>query len=728
MTTTKGVLDGLTVLELGDRVAAGAVGTLLAQLGAHVVLVEPPVPAKAHKWRNRPIASVGKQSIVVDRNSTAGRELLHRMAASADIVLTSSDVTPAEREFWKPEQTSGPIVCDITAFGHSGPMAGLPWPEHLIAAVAGTADTTGPADAPPTLTGSNVMEMHAAVLATSAVLAAQRVRRRSGLAQTIDVAVFDVAVTGLINFFTIYLSGRPASRSGNRHPLYCPWGTFHAADGWLLICATTDEQWARIADAMGQPELARDPRFAKPANRVENFRLVDELVTGWAKTRSVAECEEILVGRAVACGQIVTLDTLASQKNIEHRQTVGTAEDPIAGRTVNIPRSAIRVAGSGPAGGSRVPRPDEDRTGVLAWLETAEKAGPRRAAPGEAPKAAFDGVRLVEIGHYTVAPMASRILGSLGAEVVKVESPAGDAIRTSPPFREDGGGSYIFALSNTDKDGIVLDLRLEEDRETLHALLAQADAMLENLKPGSLAKLGFGGKELRKRHPHLITCSINGFGNDSVYPGRAALDTIIQAMSGLMSLTLARGVPHKTGISTSDMLGGEFALIALMLGIEARETTGEVLHFDLSMQDASLWTTQYEWNGDRTMGKAEMVKAKDGWVVVETPADEARARQLRERIAAAEASPLSRDALVVELSEFGPAAPVHTVPEAIEHPQTVSRELLVKRPTMFGDLWTVFATPYRLSRTPAEVKLVMSKLGASDERVRQRFGLGQRQA
>src|SRR5262249_32774113 len=155
------------------------------------------------------------------------------------------------------------------------------------------------------------------------------------------------------------------------------------------------------------------------------------------------------------------------------------------------------------------------------------------------------------------------------------------------PFRSDGA-AYIFAVSNTDKRGIVLDLRRKEDQDTLHEILATADILVENLRPGSLAKQGFGSVDLRKHHPGLIYCSVSGFGTDSAYPNRPALDTVIQAASGLMDMTRPNGKPAKAGISSSDNFGGQFAFLALAAALELRDRTQIAVHFDLSMQDLSL--------------------------------------------------------------------------------------------------------------------------------------------
>jgi crotonobetainyl-CoA:carnitine CoA-transferase CaiB-like acyl-CoA transferase len=286
-------------------------------------------------------------------------------------------------------------------------------------------------------------------------------------------------------------------------------------------------------------------------------------------------------------------------------------------------------------------------------------------------------------------------------------------VRKAAPLRSDGE-SYIFAMSNTDKRGVMLDLRNVDDRETLHGLLDQADAMIENLKPGSLAKLGFDSKSVRRRHPKLIFCSVNGFGMDSIYPGRPALDTVVQAMSGIMSLTHVNNMPMKAGISVSDNLGGQFSLLAMAAGIELRERTGIAAHFDLSMQETSGWATQLGWNNSSDEPETTILRASDGFAAVAADRKAVEA-YLSARSISSERQ--TRDQLVEMLSPVFMSAPVLTVGEVVDHPHTSGRELLLTRPTAENDSWLIFSTPFKLLATPAEVKSVISRLGVGAEKI-----------
>jgi crotonobetainyl-CoA:carnitine CoA-transferase CaiB-like acyl-CoA transferase len=245
MSAIETFLGPLSVVELGSRVAVGAAGSLLAQLGASVVAVEPAAPSSVGKWKSRALMMAGKKSVVLERASDA-REIA-RLVERADVILLSSDTDPEDLSLWR-QASARAIVCDITAAGHSGPLAGVALSEGLVEAITGVADTTGFKDEAPAVIGTPLLEMHAAVYASGAIVSALRLRRLHGLAERIDVALYDVGVTALINFLPLFLEGQQSTRSGNRHPLYTPWGTYEATDGTLQICAVTDLQWKAICE------------------------------------------------------------------------------------------------------------------------------------------------------------------------------------------------------------------------------------------------------------------------------------------------------------------------------------------------------------------------------------------------------------------------------------------------------------------------------------------------
>jgi crotonobetainyl-CoA:carnitine CoA-transferase CaiB-like acyl-CoA transferase len=173
----------------------------------------------------------------------------------------------------------------------------------------------------------------------------------------------------------------------------------------------------------------------------------------------------------------------------------------------------------------------------------------------------LEGVRVVEMTHMVMGPSCGMILAQLGAEVIKVEPPAGDKTRSLG-----GMGTSFFPLFNRGKRSVVLDFARAEDRETMHLLLASADVFLENFRDGQLDKQGLGPEELRRKYPQLIVAGHKGF-LSGPYEHRPALDEVVQMMSGLAAMTGTQAKPQRVGSSANDIMGGMFGAISILAAL-----------------------------------------------------------------------------------------------------------------------------------------------------------------
>jgi CoA:oxalate CoA-transferase len=190
--------------------------------------------------------------------------------------------------------------------------------------------------------------------------------------------------------------------------------------------------------------------------------------------------------------------------------------------------------------------------------------------------------------HVLNGPFGTTILADLGARVVKIEPPGhGDDTRTYGPYL--AGQSLYFSFVNRGKESIVLDLKAPGDREIFLNMVQQADVLAENFRPGTMARLGFSYEVLSKHNPRLIYASSSGFGQTGPLTASPAYDTIIQAMSGIMSTTgFPDGPPTRVGTSLSDLAGGLFMFSGIASALYAREKTGKGAHVDIAMFDATL--------------------------------------------------------------------------------------------------------------------------------------------
>jgi len=204
--------------------------------------------------------------------------------------------------------------------------------------------------------------------------------------------------------------------------------------------------------------------------------------------------------------------------------------------------------------------------------------------------APLSGLTVVALEQAVAAPFCTARLADAGARVIKVERPEGDFARGYD--RAGGADSSYFVWLNRGKESHVLDLATAADRERLAALIADADVFVQNLKPGSVAKLGFGIESLRARYPRLICCSISGFGEDGPYARRKAYDLLIQAEAGLAEVTGAPEAPGRVGISVVDIATGATAHAAILEALIARGISGQGADIRVSMFDViAEWMT-----------------------------------------------------------------------------------------------------------------------------------------
>ena len=194
----------------------------------------------------------------------------------------------------------------------------------------------------------------------------------------------------------------------------------------------------------------------------------------------------------------------------------------------------------------------------------------------------FHGLRVVSLEQAVAAPFCSRQLADMGADVIKVERPdGGDFARSYDGAL--GGTSAYFAWLNRGKRSIVLDLKRDEDRAAFGKLIARADIFIHNLAPGSVERLGLGFDALKEAHPRLIWCGISGYGPDGPYRDKKAYDLLIQAESGVVSVTGTPDMPAKVGVSIADIAAGLYGYSSILAALWKRERTGCGERVDISM-------------------------------------------------------------------------------------------------------------------------------------------------
>ena len=770
-------LGDLRVLELVHGWSGSLCGRLLAELGAEVIKVE---PLSGDRLREIPpmkegkvsylfqLISAGKRSIVLDLAKRRDRESLIGLVKNVDVLVEDLSIDEIDQlgigyGILK-EVNPKLIYCSITPFGRTGPLSEKAACDIVVQAMSGIMSTTGFPGDPPTKAGSDFAEYTGAVYAAVAILAALAYRDRSGRGQAVDISIHDcMFLVQNSNLPPLFVSGKVASKLGNTHPLVAPLNSYETKDGWIIAGAPDDKQWNTLLKLMGNEHLGGDPRFDSLVNRGSNRIEVDAVVTEWTKTKTVTEVVKELEDNSLPVGPILTIDQLLRDKHFLAHKMLVEVEDPIAGKMPTF-GSVFKMTET--AGGVEKGAPvlGQDTKDILATILESTKEGiPALGGEKLSHKKVNDvdkalkGIRILEVGTYTAGPFCPRLLANLGCEVIKVEPLTGDLVRRIRP--QIGGESHAFHLNNNGKKSITLDVKKERGKEIFKELVKRADVLVENFSVGTMNRLGLDYDALKDVNPKLVYCSVTGFGQRGQYREKPALDTIIQAMSGLMDLTgWPKGSPVKYGLVASDQSGASFAALAVLAALHYRDRTGKGQYIDLSMQDISSWFTQAAWPAYFESGHAltrcgnrhplfapyNAYKTSDCYVVIavrnesdwkallhvmghEGSTGNGKYDSMTKRLALVDEVDLlinnwtetkTTEEIVDACTKAGvPSAEILELDRVASHPQTMHREMVVDvvHPTL-GKI-RITGSPFKMSETPGIVDKPGPDLGQDNEEV-----------
>ncbi|WP_158287715.1 CaiB/BaiF CoA transferase family protein [Falsiroseomonas bella] len=358
---------------------------------------------------------------------------------------------------------------------------------------------------------------------------------------------------------------------------------------------------------------------------------------------------------------------------------------------------------------------------------------------------ALHGLLVVDLTSHLSGPYCTMLLGDMGAEVIKVERPgAGDDSRRMPPMVDGMGAPY--ALWNRNKRSIALDPKAPEDAEVLRRLIARADVLVENMRPGALARMGWDWPALHALNPRLILASISGFGQDGPWAAHGGFDLMAQGMAGLMASNgPVEGEPHRLPIAISDISAGMFACIGILGALQARQRTGRGQQVEASLFESALALSIYEaaavlGTGRRPerLGQAhrgaapyQIFRTADGYITLGAGQDHFFARLCDllgqpdlakdARFATVAARVANHGALVAILNEHLarrdsatwlaaleeagiPAEKVLHYDEALAHPQAIARGVVTEVPGARQGLRRTLAPAVQLKDTPSAVR------------------------
>ena len=372
--------------------------------------------------------------------------------------------------------------------------------------------------------------------------------------------------------------------------------------------------------------------------------------------------------------------------------------------------------------------------------------------------APLSGLRIVDLTRVVAGPFCTMMLGDMGAEVLKIEEPThGDDSRAWAPLVE-GTGSFFLAL-NRSKKSVALDLKTPAGAEALRRLIAGADVLIENFRPGSLAELGFDYAAVAALNPRLIYCSISGYGQTGPSSQLPGYDAVLQGEAGIMDMTgFQDGEPTRVGVAITDYLAGLYATQGILLALHDRHTSGLGQHVDISLFEAMLSvmrlpmsvllatgvTPSRVGNDHLNIAPYQPLRAKDGLIIVavanpalwvrfceaverpewrDDPRFKTNTDRVANRAALKEAIELMFERFTVDeltarfQAKSVPCGRVRSIGEALRHPQVAPREIrLAQQHAQIGAIETL-APVVRLSRTPADVTLPPPALGEHTDEI-----------
>jgi CoA:oxalate CoA-transferase len=376
-------LRGIRVLDL-SRVLAGPYCTMnMADLGAEVIKIE--LPGHGDDSRRFPPTipnsndsayfygvNRGKLSVTLDLRTSEGAAVFLELTAFADIVVENFSAGTMDRFGldYRQLQARNPrlILCSISGFGQSGPMASEPAYDIVAQALGGTMSVTGNPDGEPTRCGVSIGDMVAALYALVAILAALRVRDETGAGQHLDIAMLDCQVAMLEGALGQYSStGKVPGRIGSRHPVITPFQQFPAADDYFVVGAGNEGLWQRFCDAVGLAHLKADPRFVDNPSRTQNHGALDPLLREHFKHRPRAHWLEVLGKAGVPCAPVANVAEVAVNPQLLERNMILAADHPTFSGLL-VPGSPLKSAGGEPVPPTRAPALGEHTDVVLQRL------------------------------------------------------------------------------------------------------------------------------------------------------------------------------------------------------------------------------------------------------------------------------------------------------------------------------------------------------------------------
>lgn len=341
-----GALEGVRVVDLSRFIAGPYCAMLLGDMGADVVKVEPPGRGE-HSRGFGPfvegeslytmVFNRNKRSLTLDLRSERGKQVLRGLLGKADVLVENFVPGTLEKMGfdWPALRALNPrlIVTRISGFGQSGPLSRQPCFDVIAQTMSGLMEITGDPEGRPTMAGTYVVDYSTGLYATIGTLGALQARNRTGAGQVVDVALLDSALSMLMTAIPEHLLlGRTMTRRGNRDRYGAPANTFPTADGaWVHLASAGEAMFRSLAQTMGRPEMATDPRFIDNEARMRNVEVLEQIITGWTRKLTAEALLRELQAIGIPSAKVAGVSDLVGHPHLAHRGQILNMEHPRAG-------------------------------------------------------------------------------------------------------------------------------------------------------------------------------------------------------------------------------------------------------------------------------------------------------------------------------------------------------------------------------------------------------------
>jgi crotonobetainyl-CoA:carnitine CoA-transferase CaiB-like acyl-CoA transferase len=607
------VLDGIRVVDLSQYRTGAQATQILADFGAEVLWIEPPGGSPLRTQRAFPFYARGKQSIVLDLKTPAGRAEAAELAAGADVLVESFRPGVADRlglgYATLSERAPSLVYASITGFGRQGPCTQIKAYEGVVQAKMGVFkafERMAPGSHPPFVTAP-WCSFGAAQLALHGIVTALIERERSGAGQWVEASMVQgFAALDTWDWFQdlitqrypdAFTSANPFEDSVPMSPVVYMLLVGVTSDGhWLQFAQVAPHLFLALMKALGlswmftDPDWQGIPLFDDPKRRSELLFRMQAAVAekSLAEWQAIFESDPNVFAEVCRSGPAV----------LQHPQLVacGDVVEVAAegSMVVRQPAALTRVIGAEADVRRPPPALDAHAPAVTRQSQQPVRPGPAAASSG----LPLAGITIVELAVQFAAPYGATVLTDLGARVIKVEPLSGDIIRTMMAFPEAGGAKAMQG-----KDSICVDITTEEGADIVRKCAARADIILHGFRPGAAERRGLGPESLRAINPDLVYVSASGYGEGGPYSNRPAFAPSIGAAGGITRANLGDAVQETSGLSPEQVLEASMRLFAgssilqaqadgfaalgvgtsLLLGLLARERTGEGQRVSSSM-------------------------------------------------------------------------------------------------------------------------------------------------